>query len=991
MLRLTVFKKWIRKLVVVVLLFALLPSNMIAGNVHAQNVIKQNSSTETLSIQEEPAQPVTGIEIQQQEVTYTNFLKNTQLKAFEGSPIDILLSEAVQENESTGSFGTYLESFAGYYMEYEDVVHILVDVPEAALYSISMSYICLNDNLLATQLSLDINGNRPYSSLSSLDYTSQWVAEETYTYDRYGNEIALVPTKQKELQTANLSDGGNRYEEALLIPLEKGSNTLSFTVIEGDILITELELQAKENYKPVSYEPATGSEIIVIEGENIASRNDSSIRATGEYDLDLQPYSSKKRVLNTLDGNSFKRSGQKITYDMTVTTPGYYHLAVDYKQSNRIDYPVFVDVELDHSMINEKTVAYPLPYTTSYQTHLFTGEDHKHMSVYLEEGQHELSFTLSVEPIVAQIERVERVMDEINTLALQINKLTGTKTDKYRDFDLDEYIPGIKDLLTGWAVELQDVYSQIAVYSTVEETIGAFSSLEIARKNLLDLADKPNELPSRMTEFSNGTTSVIQYLANTIQVIDSNQLAIDTILLYQTDAQLPESIGWFTKLIESIKRFFYSFMDQSYSVNQTNPEHLQVWINRSRQYVEILQKMIDEDFTPRTGISVDLSIMPDQNKLILANAAGKTPDVAQSIHFALPYDLAIRGALEDLSVYEGYDQVVSHYPEGLLIPGLIENSVYAIPETMNFWVLYYRSDILKTLNIPVPNTMKEVTEILPELQRRGMSFYYPSAGMPGIKYFAATMPLIYQYGGEFYKNDVGKTTINSEESIKGLQALTDLFLIYNAPFDVPSFYQHFRDGSLPIGIAEYGMYNLLLNAAPEIAGKWDVALFPGVEDEKGEVLRYTAGAAESSVIFKASERKDEAWEYLQWVNSVDVQVEFGYTLQTTYGKEFLWNTANLDAFNALPWKSSHREVIAEQAKWMVEAPRVPGSYMLERELSNLYNAVVVDGKKLRTSVDNAVKRIDRETMRKLEEFGYAKNGEMIKPYPVPSFVEEAVE
>jgi hypothetical protein len=57
----------------------------------------------------------------------------------------------------------------------------------------------------------------------------------------------------------------------------------------------------------------------------------------------------------------------------------------------------------------------------------------------------------------------------------------------------------------------------------------------------------------------------------------------------------------------------------------------------------------------------------------------------------------------------------------------------------------------------------------------------------------------------------------------------------------------------------------------------------------------------------------------------------------------------------------------------------------------LERQVVVDGKKLRTSVDNAVKRIDRETMRKLEEFGYAKNGEMIKPYPVPSFVEEANE
>lgn len=976
MLKQTVIKKWIAFLLVVVLIMTVLPGEVNAESTTVQSTTEQNQ------------QSTSGVEGQLKEITYSDFLSNSALKPYLGSPVSIVLSEAIQEEGSTGTFGTYLETDSGYYMAYENTVELKINAPQEALYSVSLSYICLNDNLLATQLSLDVNGSRPYASLSSLDFTSPWVTDTAFTYDRYGNEIAPVPTKQKEVQTTLLSDGGNRYEEALLIPLEKGFNTLSFKVIEGDILITEMKLVAKESYQPVSYEPATGSESIVIEGETIASRNDSSIRATGEYDLDLQPYSSKKRVLNTLDPNSFKRSGQKVTYNVTVKTSGYYQLAIDYKQSDRIDYPVFVDVELDKTMLNDRTMAYPLPYTTSYQTLVFTGEDQKPMSVYLEAGQHELSFTLNVEPIVAQIERVEQVMNEMNVLALQINKLTGTKTDKYRDFDLDAYIPGVKESLVGWASELDDVYSKIALYSNVEDTIGAFSSLEIARKNLLTLSEKPNELPSRMTEFSSGTTSVIQYLANTIQVIDNNQLAIDSIMFYQTEAKLPESIGWFLKLIERIKRFFYSFTDQSYSVNQTNPEHLQVWINRSRQYVEILQKMIDEDFTPSTGIAVDLSIMPDQNKLILANAAGKAPDVAQSIHFALPYDLAIRGALEDVSTYAGYDELVSHYPEGLLIPGMIENSVYAIPETMNFWVLYYRSDILKTLNIPVPNTMKEVTQILPELQRRGMSFYYPSAGMPGIKYFAATMPLIYQYGGEFYKDDVGKTTINSEESIKGLQALTDLFLIYNAPFDVPSFYQHFRDGSIPIGIAEYGMYNLLLNAAPEIAGKWDIALFPGVEDEKGDVLRYTAGAAESSVIFKTSDKKDQAWEYLQWVNSVDVQVQFGYTLQTTYGKEFLWNTANIDAFNALPWKSSHREVIAEQSKWMVEAPRVPGSYMLERELSNLYNAVVVDGKKLRTSVDNAVKRIDRETMRKLEEFGYAKNGVMIKPYPVPRMKKE---
>ena len=38
----------------------------------------------------------------------------------------------------------------------------------------------------------------------------------------------------------------------------------------------------------------------------------------------------------------------------------------------------------------------------------------------------------------------------------------------------------------------------------------------------------------------------------------------------------------------------------------------------------------------------------------------------------------------------------------------------------------------------------------------------------------------------------------------------------------------------------------------------------------------------------------------------------------------------------------------------------------------------------RRALDTAVKRINRETYRKLEEFGYYKNGEMLKEFPTPT-------
>ena len=70
-----------------------------------------------------------------------------------------------------------------------------------------------------------------------------------------------------------------------------------------------------------------------------------------------------------------------------------------------------------------------------------------------------------------------------------------------------------------------------------------------------------------------------------------------------------------------------------------------VWVNRPRQYVDLLQSMTDETFTKDTGIKVKFSIMPDESKLVLANAAGIQPDVALGVSTNVPYDLAIRNAL----------------------------------------------------------------------------------------------------------------------------------------------------------------------------------------------------------------------------------------------------------------------------------------------------------------------------------------------------------
>ena len=58
--------------------------------------------------------------------------------------------------------------------------------------------------------------------------------------------------------------------------------------------------------------------------------------------------------------------------------------------------------------------------------------------------------------------------------------------------------------------------------------------------------------------------------------------------------------------------------------------------------------------------------------------------------------------------------------------------------------------------------------------------------------------------------------------------------------------------------------------------------------------------------------------------------------------------------------------------------------MLERELSNAFISVTADGIEARRAMDTAVKRINRETVRKLEEFGFFRDGVMIEELPTPT-------
>ena len=140
--------------------------------------------------------------------------------------------------------------------------------------------------------------------------------------------------------------------------------------------------------------------------------------------------------------------------------------------------------------------------------------------------------------------------------------------------------------------------------------------------------------------------------------LTSHPITVDRIYVF-AGCELPAAKAGFLKsTAEGFKTFFNSFKTNAdsgdYSASYKKSKELQVWINKPVQYVQVLQQLLDETYNAENKTNIRLSIMPSEQKLILANASGTNPDLALSVAYSTPYNFAIRGAAENLLNFDDF-------------------------------------------------------------------------------------------------------------------------------------------------------------------------------------------------------------------------------------------------------------------------------------------------------------------------------------------------
>ena len=313
-------------------------------------------------------------------------------------------------------------------------------------------------------------------------------------------------------------------------------------------------------------------------------------------------------------------------------------------------------------------------------------------------------------------------------------------------------------------------------------------------------------------------------------------------------------------------------------------------------------------------------------------------------------------------------------------PLTFNRKVYGIPERTDFRLLFYRKDTLATLGLSVPETWDDVRAMMPTLLRNSMNFSLPTSG-GGAYSIGAVAPFVLQNNGQIYADDGMSVAIDSENTLTALQEITDFYKIYGVQQSVASFFNSFRYNQIPIGIAGYDFYLQLSMAAPELKGLWDIALVPGTRQEDGSIRRDYGCNGSASMIFANSDKQAQAWDFLKWWLSSETQTAYSRRRQVGYGANYMWNSANRTAFETLPFSAEHKAVIREQFRQQQEVVEHPASYIVAREIGNVWNKVVISNGSLVDSVNSATILCNREFKRKLQEFGFVdENGAILKEY-----------
>lgn len=883
----------------------------------------------------------------------------------------------------------------------EGKVSYTVNVSETGMYAVEMNYFpIINQNGNDIEIALEIDGKTPFEEAAALNLKRVWVNELTngeISKDSVGNELLPNQIQQPRWVVKDLYDAEGRYLESFKFYLTAGTHTITIIIENGAFGLDNMRLH-NEGSK-ISYDDylsdaiangAQDTDAMIaepVEAEQFTDKSDSIIQmAFDRSDARITPYSVSTTVYNTLGGTNWQKSGNRVNWTINVPEDGFYKISFRYRQSYQRGMSSYRALYIDGEIPFAEAYCIAFDYKTGYQ-YMVAGRDlengeREDYEFYLTAGTHELSLEASIGEMSDTYRDVENIIYQLNYIYRKIVLITGITPDTNRDYELFARIADLEQMMT----------DSIATMQTTKENVDALNDgegggdaeiLNTLVVQMQDFVKKPYSIPSRLDTFKDN----ISTLGNWLLAIRDQPLSLDKIYVAGSDADLKSQKSTFWEAAShEVRGFISSFVDDYTAVGGSSEEGeraISVWVGTGRDQAIALKTLTDNYFTPETGIAVNISLVP-LGILSKAIIAGKGPNVALHVSRTEPINLGIRGALVDVQDMEGYDEVAARFSKYALTPysftstladGTEYSKTFGIPETQNFEMMFYRTDIFAELGIKAPNTWDEFDEILPVIQSNNMTVGLNQNTGGGLFF-----TFIQQQGGLIYTADGSKTCFTEQYAVDAFTKWTDYYRMYDFPLTY-SFYTRFRSGEMPLAFQAYSQATFIDNSAPELRGLWAMAPVPGTIDPKtGELNRteessgLTASIIIKSIANTAEKRQreeEDSWTFIKWWSSADISAQYGKRVEMAIGSVARYTTANLEAFDMIGWDHDHSVVIKEQRESVQEIPEVVGGYYVARMVTNAFRSVTNEFSNQREMLFYYDDQINNEIWRKRQEYNFS--------------------
>lgn len=886
----------------------------------------------------------------------------------EGMEVEVL-------DEFLGATGKVIKTEESGTIEWE------VDIAEAGLYNIAIRYYPVEGKSSDIERELYINDEIPFQEAATLTFPRTWDNElDEIQSDNRGNHLRPRQVEKPIWMEMDFQDSEGYYTEPFLFYFEEGINKISFVSAREPMVIDYIKLYQVEEiptYKEVaaSYDNLDvdiEGKFIKIQGEDAVLKSSPTLYPINDRSSPAtEPYHVSKIRMNSIGGYNWRWPGQWITWEVDIPEDGLYKIGIKFKQNMLRGVYSTRKLYIDGKVPFKEMEKIPFYYNNKWDMHVLGGEEEPYF-FYLTKGKHEITLEVTLGDLAPLIRTVENSVLELNRAYRQIIMITGASPDPYRDYELEKKIPGLLDTFKEQSEILSRVLNRLVEVTGEKSDKTAILNTMVVQ--LEDFIDRPETIQRRLDTFKTNVGA----LGTWILTVREQPLEIDYIVVASPEQKMPEpDVGFIKKATHEVRSFFYSFIEDYNTIGNVAEDEddveITVWIGTGRDQAQVMKQMIDDTFTPLTGIYVKLQLV-DMNSLLPATLAGQGPDVAMQIQNNIPVNYAMRNAVVDLTEFPDFDEVANRFRESALLPYRYDGGVYALPEQQIFSMMFYRKDIFEELELKVPETWEEFYEIIPELQKNHMEVALPLAQDPqnpgdvqNLIPNQTFVMMLYQNDGELYAEYGKKSALDSPVSMEIFKDWTSLYTNYKLPLKF-DFLNRFRTGEMPIGIADYTFYNTLAVAAPEIRGLWEFVPVPGTIQEDGTIRREVSSTGTAVVIMEQAKNKEASWEFLKWWTSKETQVRFGREMESLMGAAARYPTANIEALEELPWPVKDYQRIEEQWQWVRGVPEVPGGYFTGRHLDNAFREVINNGTNPREALTDYVVYINDEIRAKRKEF-----------------------